>query len=190
MFLTLGFKNTTMDDLAQELGISKKTIYTHFRNKTKLVEATTEHLFKIISSGIDEICALEKDPIDEIYDIKKFAMIHLKEGRSSPHHQLRKYYPGIFNRLKKKQYDLMQTCVLRNIKKGVEQQIYRDNLNIDFVSRIYFSGVLSIQDRELFPMETFDIDALEHYYLEYHLRGIVTPKGRKKLNAIIHSNHE
>ena len=50
MFLNLGFKSVTMDDLAQEMGISKKTIYTHFENKTKLVEATTLHLFNTISS--------------------------------------------------------------------------------------------------------------------------------------------
>ncbi len=190
MFLNLGFKSVTMDDLAHELGISKKTIYTHFNNKTKLVETTTDHLFHIISTGIDQICNLGKNPIEEIYDIKKFAMTHLKNGKSSPQHQLKKYYPKIFSNLKKKQFEVMQTCVVRNINKGIEQTIYRNNLNIDFVSRIYFSGVFSIQDRELFPLGSFEMQDLEDYYLEYHLRGIVTPKGRKILNSIINSNHE
>ena len=84
----------------------------------------------------------------------------------------------------------MQTCVVRNLNKGIEQTIYRNNLNVDFVSRIYFSGVFSIQDRELFPLGSFEMQHLEDYYLEYHLRGIVTPKGRKILNSIINSNHE
>ena len=190
MFLNYGFKSVTMDDLANELGISKKTIYTHFRNKTKLVEVSTDRLFKIISGGIDHICSLGKNPIDEIYDIKKFAMAHLKDGKSSPQHQLKKYYPKIFGNLKDKQFDIMQTCVVRNVRNGIEQNLYRNDLNVDFVTRIYFSGMLNIQDRELFPDDTFNMQELENHYLEYHLRGIVTPKGRKVLNGIINSNHE
>jgi len=190
MFLNLGFKSVTMDDLANELGISKKTIYTHFSNKTKLVEVTTDRLFKIISGGIDQICSFGKNPIDEIYDIKKFAMTHLKNGKSSPQYQLKKYYPKIFESLKKKQFDVMETCVVRNLRNGIEQDFYRNDINVDFVSRIYFSGVFSIQDRELFPIDTFEMQDLEDYYLEYHLRGIVTPNGRKILNGIINSNHE
>ena len=63
LFLSYGFKSVTMDDIANALGISKKTIYLHFDNKTKLVEATTLYMFNIISHGIDCICALEKNPI-------------------------------------------------------------------------------------------------------------------------------
>lgn len=190
MFLNFGFKSVTMDDLANDMGISKKTIYTHFENKTKLVEDCTDHLFQGISSGINHICSLEKNPIEELYEIKKFAMMHLKDEKSSPQYQLQKYYPKIHQTIRKKQYEVMQDCVVDNVKRGISQGIYRENLNIDFVSRIYFSGVTSIKDLNLFPIEKFPITALMDDYLEYHLRGIVTPKGRKILNEIINSNQE
>ena len=64
LFLTLGFKSVTMDDIANELGISKKTIYVHFPNKTDLVESTTMHMFNLISHGIGCICELKKNPIE------------------------------------------------------------------------------------------------------------------------------
>lgn len=190
MFLTLGFKSVTMDDLANEMGISKKTIYAHFDNKTMLVEESTDYLFETISKGIDFICSLKKNPIEELYEIKKFAMLHLKDEKSSPQYQLQKYYPKIYEGIRKKQFDMMQDCVVDNVKQGIEQGIYRENLNIGFVSRIYFSGVTSIKDLKLFPVNKFPIAALMDDYLEYHLRGIVTPKGRKILNAIINSNQE
>lgn len=60
LFLNLGFKSVTMDDIANELGISKKTIYQHFENKTKLVEATSMHVFETIAHGIDCICARQQ----------------------------------------------------------------------------------------------------------------------------------
>lgn len=190
MFLTLGFKSVTMDDLANEMGISKKTIYSHFENKTKLVEESVMDLFWFISNGIDEIVSVQKDPIEELYEIKKFVMCHLKDEKSSPQYQLQKYYPKLHDTLKKKQFEVMQECVLDNIKRGIKLGIYRDNLNVEFVARIYFSGVISIKDPSLFPMSMFSHPLLEDSFLEYHLRGIVTPKGRKKLNSIINSNQE
>src|SRR5210317_1140812 len=91
LFLIYGFKSVTMDDIANALGISKKTIYQHFKNKTKLVEATTLGLFNFISNGINCICAMDKNPIEEIYEVKSFAMTHLKDEKSSPIFQLQKY---------------------------------------------------------------------------------------------------
>jgi DNA-binding XRE family transcriptional regulator len=190
LFLTLGVKSVTMDDLANEMGISKKTIYTHFENKTKLIEEITTHLFCSISAGIDTICALDKNPIEELLEIKKFVMQHLRDEKSSPQYQLQKYYPRIYASIRTKQYEMMQHCVVNNVRKGIGMGIYRENLNVDFVSRIYFSGVISIKDHLLFPQEMFATNKLQDDFLEYHLRGIITPEGRKFLNQLINSNHE
>lgn len=190
MFLSYGFKSVTMDDIANKMGISKKTIYTHYANKTELVADSTMHMFDIISNGIDHICALEKNPIEELYEIKKFVMVNLKNEKSSPQYQLQKYYPKVHDVLRNKQFEVMQECVVRNIEKGIELGIYRENLNIGFVSRIYFSGVHSIKDLQVFPLEQFPVSTLIDEYLEYHLRGIVTPAGRKVLNKIINSNQD
>lgn len=182
MFLNYGFKSVTMDDLARNLGISKKTIYQHFDNKTKLVESSTLNLFNVIANGIDRICALEKNPIEEIFSIKQFVMAHLKDEKSSPQYQLQKYYPSIFDSLKKKQFGVMEVCVTNNLKKGVRNELYRDNINIDFISRLYFNGMLALKDKDLFPVKKFSANEIMNNYLEYHLRGICTPKGLAILN--------
>ena len=184
LFLSYGFKSVTMDDIANAMGISKKTIYQHFDNKTKLVEATSLSVFEIISHGIDCICALEKNPIEEIYDIKSFVMDHLKNEKSSPQHQLRKYYPKIYDSLKAKQFQVMQSCVTDNLRRGIEQGFYRENMDVEFISRIYFSGMMAIKDRDLFPLKQFSMNVLMEHYLEYHVRGICTPKGLEILNRI------
>ncbi|MDV7137425.1 TetR/AcrR family transcriptional regulator [Maribacter sp. TH_r10] len=190
LFLNLGFKSVTMDDLAHELGISKKTIYTHFPNKTKLVEECTKQLFCTISEEIDNVCALEKNPIEELYEIKKIVLLHLKDEKASPQYQLQKYYPKIFEDLKNKHFEVMQVCTVQNIKKGIQMGIYRKNLNIDFLSRIYFSGITSLKNHLLFPVTMFTMSSLMDEFLEYHLRGIVTTKGQEILNTIINSNQE
>ncbi len=186
MFLKLGFKSVTMDDIANELGMSKKTIYVHFPNKSKLVESTAIYVFNQISEGIDVICGLQKNPIEEIYDIKNFVKDHLKDEKSSPQYQLQKYYPKIFKTLKSKQYDLMSACVVDNLKRGIELGLYRKNIHLNFIARLYFNNINNLKDEDLFPVTDFSSkNELMENYLEYHLRGICTEKGLKKLEEIL-----
>ena len=177
-----------MDDIANKLGISKKTIYLHFENKTKLVEATTLALFQLISTGIDCICELEKNPIEEIYDIKRFVMDHLKDEKSSPQYQLQKYYPKIYATLKTKQFEVMQGCITENLNRGVAQGLYRTNIDIDFISRLYFNSMICLKDQDLFPLKNFSMNTLMEHYLEYHLRGICASKGLDFLTKFINTN--
>jgi AcrR family transcriptional regulator len=189
MYLTLGFKSVTMDDIANEMGISKKTIYQHFANKHDLVEAVTMQMFDTISCGIDEICLEDKNPITEIFEIKNFVMQNLKDEKASPIYQLQKYFPKTFKCLRNKQFEKMEDCVIRNLRKGIELGLYRNDLNLDFVSRIYYSGIHSTKDKEIFPDTMFNAVQLEEMYLEYHLRGIITEKGLKILEKITNKSN-
>lgn len=188
LFLTLGFKSVTMDEIASALGVSKKTIYKYFKNKTELVDAVTNHTFNMISSGIDDICALKENPIDELFDIKQFVMSHLKDEKSSPQYQLQKYYPKIYMSLKQKQFQVMHGCVKENLKYGIELGIYRDNIDVEFIARIYFTGLIGIKDKDQFPLDNYSMKTLMNYYYEYHLRGICTEKGIKKLEQQLNNN--
>jgi AcrR family transcriptional regulator len=188
LFLTLGFKSVTMDDIANELGISKKTIYVHFSNKTKLVEAVTFHLFDTICDGIDDICDNAPNPIEELYSIKMFVMQHLKNEKTSPQYQLKKYYPQIHDQLKFKQFEKMHNSVQESLQQGVDTGVFRDNIDVNFISRMYFTGMTGIKDNMFFPPEEFQMEYLMESYLEYHLRAIVTEKGFTILNQFITEN--
>ena len=181
LFLNLGFKSVTMDEIASALGVSKKTIYKYFNNKTDLVNAVTNHVFDSISCGIDHICHLNMNPIDELFSIKRFVMEHLKDEKSSPQYQLQKYYPKIFKNLKHKQFELMQELFKENLTKGIKQKLYRNDIDIDFTARIYFNGMLGIKNKDLFPLVNYSMNTLTSYHLEYHLRGICSQKGIKEL---------
>ena len=185
MFLGLGVKSVTMDEIASALGISKKTIYAHYSTKTKLIEATALFVFENISCGIEKIRNKKKDPIDELFVIKDFALEHLKDEKSSPQYQLQKYYPKIFEMVKTKQQKIMEDQIKDNLKRGIAQGLYREDLPLDFTSRIYFVGMLGIKDRDLFPESDYTTNELIEKHLEYHLRAIVTDKGRSSLNKFL-----
>ena len=188
MFLSLGFKSVTMDDIASEMGISKKTIYTHYKNKTELVEAVTFSLFETICDGIDCICEASNNPIEELYDIKMFVMNHLKNEKTSPQHQLKKYYPQIHEVLRLKQFEKMHESVQESLQKGVDTALFRSNIDVSFISRMYFNGMTGIKDETIFPRSKFGVEYLMESYLEYHLRAIVTEKGLEILNQFTNVN--
>jgi AcrR family transcriptional regulator len=181
LFLNLGFKSVTMDEIASALGISKKTLYKYFSNKTALIDAVTEYMFDTICCSIDTICDQKLNPIDELFQIKRVVMEHLKDEKSSPLYQLQKHYPAIYASLKQKQFLIMQETIQENLKRGVQSGVFRSSIDIDFISRIYFSGMIGIKDQQIFPLKKYSMNTLTSLYLEYHLRGISTEKGIQEL---------
>lgn len=185
MFLTLGFKSVTMDDIAKELGMSKKTIYAHFSTKLKLVQATTFFLMDNINDAICAIVSEQHNPIEEIFIIKSKVHDQLKNEKSSPAYQLQKYYPGIFKQVKEKQFDAVKSCIEENLERGIQGGYYRKDINIDLITRFYYSGNMNLTNYELFPLDLYGITQIKNAFLEYHIRAIASEKGLHVLNNIL-----
>jgi TetR/AcrR family transcriptional regulator, cholesterol catabolism regulator len=182
MFLDLGFKSVTMDDLAKELAISKKTIYSFFDNKTALVECCTLQLCKTISANIKELATKNLHPIDELFEVRQIVRRFLKNEQSSPQYQLQKYFPSLFKKLKDEQLMMMREFLMRNLSKGIEIGVYREDLNPEMVFRLYFYTYFSLRDPQLYPEKIFNAQELIFEHINYHIRGIATPKGADYLN--------
>jgi AcrR family transcriptional regulator len=185
LFLTLGFKSVTMDDIAEEMKISKKTIYTFFANKEALVQSVVFSMYSYITTNLTQIREKANNPISELYEVKMFIMHQLKGEKTSPQHQLRKYYPNIHNELQKKQFDFMTKSVKKSLTKGVEMKLFRSSIDIDYISRMYFNGMVGIKNVDMFPIEKYSPEQLMENYLDYHLRAIVTESGMKLLSSYI-----
>ena len=185
LFLTLGFKSVTMDDIAEEMKISKKTIYTFFANKEALVQSVVFSMYSYITTNLTQIREKASNPISELYEVKMFIMHQLKGEKTSPQHQLRKYYPNIHKELQKKQFDFMTKSVKKSLTKGVEMKLFRPSIDIDFISRMYFNGMVGIKNVDMFPTQKYSPEQLMENYLDYHLRAIVTEDGMKLLSSFI-----
>lgn len=166
-----------MDDIAQKMGISKKTIYAHFTTKTLLVEESTYHILDQVSDGIAEIRRKNYNAVIELFEIKRFTMQHLKNEKSSPQFQLEKYYPRIYNVVKKHHLEKMELCIINNLKRGINSGLYRPELPLDFITKMYFVGIMGMKDPEYFNTNNLGMDQLYECFLEYYLRAVVTPQG-------------
>lgn len=180
-FLKLGFKSVTMDDIADELAISKKTIYKYFNNKQDLVEQTVTHIHEACLCAIDGVCNVGFNAIHENFEVKKVFKDLLKSNDDSPMYQLKKYYPKIHEKVMSKEFLMFQECISKNIEKGIDEGLYRKDINKSVVTRLYFALVMAVHDENLFTYNKNTINKLEIDVLEYHTRAIATDKGIKEL---------
>jgi len=177
LFFQLGFKSVTMDDIAQDMSISKKTIYEIFENKSILIERSIEGLFVETMERIKKIRATPIDPIQELFEVKKIVLQLVECKSQSARFQLQKYYPEIHRSLERKKLEIMGGIFQESIKDGIQRGLFRSAINPDFITRVYFNGISGFHDIHLFPEDQYDFEYCFESYLEYHLRAISTPQG-------------
>lgn len=185
MFLDLGFKSVTMDDLAKELAISKKTIYSIYSNKSELVEDCTFHLSEAIYAAVRDLMNEQRHPIDELFGMRSIVLRFLNNEKNAPQYQLQKYFPRLFKRLKDRQLMIMREFLMRNLERGVREGVYRADLNPELVFRLHFFTYFTLKDQDLFPEKLIDPNTAILEHLKYHIRGISTPEGLKFLEEYL-----
>lgn len=181
IFLKFGFKSVTMDDIAQELAVSKKTLYKYFENKEDLVNQALNSAHQKWINDVNTICTLGYNAIKEHFAINKYFRDLLQHLDDSPIYQLKKYYPEVANKIMKNEYSAFLECVTNNIKKGIEQGLYRKNIEITILAKLYYIMVMGIHDNTIFPYRKNSVHKLEIELLNYHIRAIATKKGLKEL---------
>ncbi len=174
MFLKLGFKSVTMDDIACEMCISKKTIYKYFSNKEILIEEGTEIIHNKIHTIIDEIVAKNYNAIEETFEIRKIFKEMFQTLDTSPVFQLKKHYPEIYAKMMCNEIEDCNTVFTQNIIKGISQGLYRKEVDIESAVRFYYTLIFSINETTQLESEVL---ILETKALEYHTRAIASPKG-------------
>lgn len=187
MFLKLGFKSITMDDIACEMCISKKTIYKYFANKELLIEESVQIIHKEVHQLIDEVISKNYNAIEENFEIRRMFDNMFKSSDTSPIYQLKKHYPEVYKNNMKFQIDECEFCFRQNIEKGIAQGLYREELNIEAYVKFYYYLIFSINENTPLEKEAY---VLEYDALEYHTRAMATAKGiveleKNLLNPII-----
>lgn len=181
LFLLYGFKNVTMDEIANDLGISKKTIYVYYENKSDLVEAVVNYLFDEIIKIVENIHQLKLNPIDECFKMYETISLLLKEEKVSVEYQLRKYFPEIYEKINCAKTSLFHTSITRNLQKGIADGYYRPTLDINFTSKFLLLVVTGIKNAEPDELGEVTISYAMEQFFELYFRSIATEKGLKIL---------
>lgn len=178
MFLKLGFKSVTMDDIACEMCISKKTIYKYFSNKEKLIEEGTEVVHQKIHKLMDEVVAQNHNAIVENFEISKMFKEMFQAFDHSPAYQLKKHYPEIYEKMMANEVEDCSHMFRQNILKGISEGLYRAETDVEAAVKFYYTLIFSINENTMLEKDAYELEAKA---LEYHTRAIATSKGIKEL---------
>lgn len=178
LFFRFGIRSVTMDDIAKALGISKKTIYNHFKDKDEIVEGVAEQTLQRDKCESEKIHDRAKDPIDEIIQSTQLMRDMVANIHPALLFDLQKYHPKAW-----KQYighkEGFVKIVLRNITEGQQQRLYREDIEPEILARFRVESIDSAFNTDIFPPKQFSLIDVQLQLIDHFLRGILTTKGLK-----------
>jgi len=178
MFYKYGIRSISMDDICRELSMSKKTMYQYFKNKEELV-----------GKGLDEETIKENcryvyihenypNPIDALLEVSKRTCQLLADINPNFIYDLKKYYPEIYKNYIDHTRSHVFNKIRENILRGIEAGLYRTDLSVDLLSRLYVQKLEDIMDAEFnIPDDKVAISKVFKVMFESHIRGIATAEG-------------
>lgn len=179
LFMQFGLRSVSMDDIATGLGISKKTIYQFYQDKDALVE-------DVIASIIahNQFCC-QKDregsmnAIHEIFLAMDFMMEIFKSMNPSLVFDMQKYYPGAFLKFSEHKNNYLQGMIKTNILRGIEEELYREDLQVEILSRFRVESMMLPFNPDFQSKVKFNLAVIEEELILHFLFGLVSLKGYK-----------
>ncbi len=188
MFMKYGIKAVTMDDVARELSISKKTIYQFVKNKSELVDAAVDHVFNHMSNLIECEYKTEANAIDVLINVDEAVCGVMENHNPSLDFQLMKYYPEIHQKLEDKRKLLITKNIKTNLRQGIAENLYRSDINIELIAELYYGRMSTLKEDDHFIRSKGDLKTVMKEILIYHVNGIATEEGRNYLHKQLLEN--
>jgi TetR/AcrR family transcriptional regulator, cholesterol catabolism regulator len=177
LYMKYGIKSITMDDVAREMSISKKTLYQYVTDKDDLVGKFVDNEIALRQEEIYKCFRIGFNAIEELFEISIFMNKLIRDQNPAIEYDLKKYYPQHFQKTVKARREGISNYILLNLKKGVKEGLYRDDMNNDVIAKLYLWRSENTDFGELFTTEEFTSIKLFVELLNYHVRGIATEKG-------------
>ena len=182
LFFKYGIKHVTMDDIAKELGMSKKTIYQFYKEKDDLVNQLCEMELKEHECDFDKFSETAENPIHEIMLISEKMRIMMQNINPMFFLDLQKFYPTAFHRFQVFKENSAYRNIYINIKRGIEEGVYRSSLDPEFVSRLRLAQIDMLMFGSYFSFDKVSFVNTHELMLEIFVYGICTVKGHKLFN--------
>jgi len=179
LYLKFGIRSVTMDDIVREVGISKKTLYQYFKDKSDLVLAVIDCDSRLKMEDHQKALEGATNAIEEMMGFYHFQMNMIKEYNPSMIYDLKKYYPEVHGKFVEKKREIIYENVLSNLVKGKEEGLYRENLDTEVIAILNLMRVESFVNSEMFTPDEILTREFFTEMFTYHMYGIVSDNGRK-----------
>ncbi len=186
LFCQFGIKSVSMDDIAREFGMSKKTLYQYVKDKNELVEAALDYAAKKDIEILSIFHRKDLNAIEQFFEFKKIMEPHIGQYQPTILYDLKKYYPALLNEFKEKQKVFILDAYTANINQGKSEGFYEEDINEKIIARLLLAHHIFTFDDTNGLFTSNELRSMELFgeVFKYHFRGICTSVGTEEVERL------
>ncbi|WP_132051060.1 TetR/AcrR family transcriptional regulator [Pseudocnuella soli] len=186
LFNRYGIRSVSMDEIAAQVGMSKKTVYLYFADKDELVCAVFNGIMTHNQCQCQQDRSRAENALHEVFLAFDMVQEMFAEMNPSVLFEMEKYHPGAFEQFKQYRDGFLYHMIRQNLQRGIAEELYRPEIDIDVLTRYRIHSMMLAFNAEVFPNNRTHLVHIEHQLLELFLNGLATTKGRRLLQKYQH----
>jgi AcrR family transcriptional regulator len=179
LFMQYGIRSVSMDDIATELAMSKKTLYQFFADKDELVDAVVEKVLEKGRQDCLECRRQSQDAVDEIFITMEQIAEQFRNMNPTVLYDLEKFHMASFQKFLKHKNEFLLEVIRKNMERGIREELFRPEINVDILSRYRLESLMIAFNIAVFPPRKYNLVAVSQEIIEHYLYGLATLKGHK-----------
>lgn len=179
LFMKFGIRSVSMDDIANHLGMSKKTLYQYFADKDEMVMGVVDgHILKM--EGECTGCKLEaKDAIHEIFIMMEQILEQFSNMNPMVLYDMEKFHFKAYQRFLEHKNKFIFRVIKENLEWGIKDELYRPDINVDVLAKYRIESMMIPFNIMAFPPGKYNLAVTSEVILENFTYGLATVKGHK-----------
>jgi AcrR family transcriptional regulator len=182
LFLKYGVRSVSMDDIARELSISKKTIYHFFKDKNQIVCLITEQFLSQLKKKHEKIALESQNAIEKLYKGTLLAREIFEKINPYVLFDIKKYYRDAWQLYLDHEKNVFFQSLITSLEEGIKEGLFRSDINVRILATLRLEEVKLVFDKDVFPDEFFNFREVQYQILDHFFYGIVTEEGYALLN--------
>ncbi len=182
LFKRYGTRSVTMDDIARELGMSKKTLYQEFADKDDLINRVIDFDMEQSRVFLEEVQQSDSNAVQELFMVNR--RMHSVRTLYSPtfYFDLKRYNPEIYQRWIEDKRSNMYNVITENLRKGKQEGLYRAEIDEHIIGRLHIARIEMLEGNDIIEEhERLSKDFIQEVFI-YHLHGICNEQGLKLIS--------
>lgn len=182
LYMQFGIRTVTMDDIARDLSISKKTIYQYFKDKRELVNTICSTHLQLEAQRFEGTSVESDNSVHELILVSKCLRESMQEMKVNIMNELKKFYPEAWTMYSDFKSGVMKESIMKVIRRGQSEGYFRADLDPELIAIMRMEQVESFLMSNLYPKDQYSLYDVQMQLFDHFIHGLFTIEGHQLFN--------